>query len=329
MKNKFLLPFLALNLTLGSFLISCKKSSSYIADRGMVWNTIFNITYDGPESLSDSIRRVLDETGNNLSVFDLTSLVSQVNRNDSTPVNRDFIRVYEMSKKINSLSGGMFDPTLSPLITAWGFGPGHEATSDTLRIDSLLSITGLEKTSLRRGILIKENKSIQFNFSAIAKGYGCDRVAEMLKKNGVDNYLVEIGGEITASGKSPRGGDWTISVDRPVFNDTAIVHESQVIIAFTDQGMATSGNYRNFHGKGSERYGHTISPLTGRPVSTDILSATVIAPTAMEADGLATAFMTLGRKKTEELNKSLKLPVLLICADTVWCSPEFDKLILK
>lgn len=305
------------------------RNSNYIKDEGMVWNTQFHITYRGSEQLKDSIRIVLDEVGHNLSVFDQTSLVSQVNHQDSTPVNRDFIQVYKMSEKINRLSGGLFDPTLSPLITAWGFGPGHKATPDTLRIDSLLRIVGIEKTILRGDTIVKGHPDIQFNFSAIAKGYGCDRIAEMFERNGVSDYMIEIGGEIVAAGKSPSNSNWNISIDRPIVSNSDIIHESQVIISFTGMGLATSGNYRNYHGSASERYGHTISPLTGRPVQTDVLSATVLAPSAMEADGLATAFMAMGSEKSKETANQLKLPVLLICSDTVWISPQFDELILK
>lgn len=319
-----LLPLLGVSCVGGG-----SKSDGFIKEEGLVWNTQYHLTYRGSASLGDSVRRVLEEVGHNLSVFDTASLVSCVNRQETTPVNRDFIRVYEMSRKVNVISGGLFDPTLSPLITAWGFGPGHKVSSDTLRIDSLLRIVGIEKTRLQGDTIIKQNQAIQFNFSAIAKGYGCDRVGEMFLRNGVKDFMVEIGGEIVAARKNPSGGDWTISIDKPVISDSEPIHDSQVIIAFTDMGLATSGNYRNYHSNGTERYGHTISPLTGRPIQTDVLSATVLASTAMEADGLATAFMAMGSEKAKEATQRLSIPVMLICADTVWMSPKFEKLIVK
>lgn len=328
MKNIYLLPFIIL-LSLLFSNCKTKNAEEFISEEGMVWNTRFHITFKGEPFLKDSILTILDEVGHSLSVFDSTSLVSKVNRQDSTVVNRDFITVYNMSKKIHELSGGIFDPTLSPLITVWGFGPGHKASSDTLKIDSILAFIGLDKTLLKDSLLIKENKRIEFNFSAIAKGYGCDCIAEMFKRNGVTEFLIEIGGEIVASGKNPHNTDWNISIDRPLISNTDIIHESQVIISFTDMGLATSGNYRNYHGEGASRYGHTISPLTGRPVQTDVLSATVLASTAMEADALATTFMALGSTKSKEISHQLKLPVMLILPDTVWTSPEFEKMIQK
>ncbi len=331
MKNLYLIFvfYLLLLFSCGKKGGQTSRDGQYIFDEGMVWNTQFHITYNGPESLKDSIRKVLDDVGHSLSVFDSTSLVSRANLQDTTKVNEDFIRVYEMSRKINRLSDGAFDPTLSPLITAWGFGPGHKATSDTARIDSLLQIVGIEKTELDGNKLIKKMRQIQFNFSAIAKGYGCDRIADMFKSNGVDNFLIEIGGEIVASGKSPREGNWNISIDRPVYSNSDVIHDSQTVINFTDMGLATSGNYRNYHESPTERYGHTISPLTGRPVQTDVLSATVLASTAMEADGLATAFMAIGSAKAKEIALSREIPVLLICSDTVWASPIFTKIISR
>lgn len=310
-----------------------KKTTSdeYVKAEGMIWNTTWHVTYQGAPELRDSVMAVLERVGKSLNVFDDNSLVSQVNRQDTTPVNDDFIKVYSMSMRINRLTDGAFDPTLSPLITAWGFGKGHRPTGDTLRIDSIMKFVGIEKTRLSMDRLAKQDVRIQFNFSAIAKGYGCDQVGEMLKRNGVDNWLVEIGGEIAAAGESPTHGKWRVSVDKPILQQDSIMHDSQCVIAFTDMGMATSGNYRNFHtGPHGERFGHTISSKTGRPVATDVLSATVIARSAMEADALATSFMAMGSEAVRKLNKSLRLPVMLVLADsTVWASEQFSDLLVQ
>lgn len=305
-----------------------KTPQKFSSSEGLVWNTQYHFTFAGPPSLGDSARVVLADLGHTLSVFDTASLVSQVNRQDSTPINVDFIRVYSMSKRINKMSGGAFDPTLSPLITAWGFGPGHKITPDTAAVDSIMKFVGIRKTRLRNDAIIKDDPRIEFNFSAIAKGYGCDRVAEMMKANGVSDYLIEIGGEIRASGSNPSGEKWRIAIDRPIFEDSTVVHDSQVIIAFSNMGLATSGNYRNYHKEGDRIIGHTISGLTGRPVTTSVLSATVLAATAMEADGLATALMAMPDHEAIALAQKLRLPVMLIQTDTVWTSPEFRKLIL-
>ncbi|MDE6007364.1 MAG: FAD:protein FMN transferase [Muribaculaceae bacterium] len=295
---------------------ACVKS--YRKAEGMVWHTSYHVTYESDRDLSDSILAAFNTVGQSLNVFDSTSLVSKVNNGDSIPVDGHFATVYEMARRVNRISDGAFDPTLGPLIDAWGFGKGHKATADTLRIDSLLNITGIARTKIENGTLIKEDRRISFNFSAIAKGYGCDMVAEMFERNGVSNYLVEIGGEIRCGGKSPSGNKWRVSIDRPIRSDS-IRHDSQCIVEISGCGLATSGNYRNFSTDGAPGTGHTISVTTGRPVVTDILSASVIAPTTMEADALATAMMALRSARAKKLAENLGYPTLLVLADsTVW-----------
>ncbi len=332
MKNRISVVIIALVIALGG----CGRASKtpveeYRQVEGMIWNTVYHVTYKGPEQLEDSILNVLEKVGASLNVFDDNSLVSRVNRQDSTSVDTDFIKVYTASVRINKLTGGAFDPTLSPLITAWGFGKGHRPTADTARIDSIMKFVGIGKTRLGMDAIIKEDSRIQFNFSAIAKGYGCDCVGEMLSRNGVADWLVEIGGEIAARGKSPSDCDWQVSVDKPETQKDTVMHNSQCVIAFTGMGMATSGNYRNFHTDSQGRnFGHTISATTGRPVATDVISATVLARTSMEADALATSFMSMGSSKSIPLINKLRLPAMLIFSDnTVWMSGRFRNMIVK
>lgn len=305
----------------------CGCNEEYRKAEGMVWNTTFHVTYRNSHDLTDSIYSTLSEVGSSLNVFDDSSLISKANKRDTTIINDDFKRVYDMSVEINRESGGAFDPTLGPLIDAWGFGRGHHATSDTLQIDSLLGITGIARTRIEGNILIKQNPHIRFNFSAIAKGYGCDRIAEMLERNGSTDFIVEIGGEIRCSGKNPTEEKWRVSIDKPIVTDS-IRHDSQCVISVTDAGIATSGNYRNFHKNGNAVYGHTISSSTGRPIQTDVVSVTVVSSTAMEADALATAMMAMGSNKSMALAKQRKIPVLLILANgDTWQSEEFAGLV--
>lgn len=327
----------AVAVTASLFLSACtgkggggSTDSGFTKAEGMIWNTTYHITYRGPEALEDSIMIVLQRVGDALNVFDEQSLVSRVNREDSTAVGPDFISVYEMARRVNAISGGAFDPTLGPLITAWGFGKGHKATADTLRIDSIMEFVGITKTALRGNMLVKDDRRINFNFSAIAKGYGCDCVAEMLERNGVKDYLVEIGGEIVAKGKSPSGEKWCVSIDRPELGAAPDAGDAEAIIEFSGMGLATSGNYRNYHEENGRIFGHTISARTGRPSQTDVLSASVLATSAMEADALATACMALGARPARQLCDSLRLPAMLVLADsTIWMSEPFKKLIVE
>ena len=315
------IPFLCLILAV---LTGCGRPAPARLMQGMIWNTTFKITYLSEHNLNDSVMTALNEVGRSLSVFDTASLVSRVNRAErAIAVDSAFCVVWRESMAAHQASSGRFDPTLSPLITAWGFGPGHYPTADTLRLDSLLRMVGLTKSHLHGDTLYKDVPSLQFNFSALAKGFGCDQAAEVLKRNGVKDFLVEIGGEITAAGNSPGGTDWRVSVDKPVTSDE-ITHSSQLVINLPAPcGMATSGNYRNFHTTTSgSRFGHTIDPVSGRPCVTDILSATVIAPTCVQADALATACMTMASQSAMAMADSLSRPVMLVLADSSVCMNE-------
>lgn len=314
----------SLLLFTAGLLFSGCETHKFRHEEGIAWNTLYHITYESGCDLNDSILKVLDDIDNSLSPFNQNSTVSAINSNKSQSTDSHFNFVYSKSRQINEKTGGAFDPTLAPLIRAWGFGQGHEISSDTLRLDSLLNFVGINKTELKDNQLLKSDPRIEFNFSALAKGYGVDCIAEMLARNGVENYLVEVGGEIRAKGHNQDGKDWTIGIDRP--DENAKTGETVISIKITDGAIATSGNYRNYHETAGGRVGHTISATSGRPVLTDIISATVIAPTCMDADALATSCMALGSEKALTLCDDLKVGVLLIKRDfSVMTNSYFNK----
>lgn len=307
--------------------IACSRPV-YRNAQGMVWNTTYNITYEADADLSDSVIAELKRVERSVSAFDPGSVVSLINRNESDVTDTLFRQVYNTAVEVNRLSGGAFDPTLAPLINAWGFGYEKTETPDSAKIRDILRYIGIEKTSLLQGRLYKQDKRIQFNFSAIAKGFGCDRVATMFDRLGVDNYMVEIGGEIRMSGKNPKGEKWNISIDKPIFSADSEIHESQTVLPLTDCGMATSGNYRNFNEIDGKRVVHTIDRFTGYPALNELLSVTVIVPASktvtapcMLADAFATACMSMGGEKAKAMIESQGLAALFILADgTIWQS---------
>lgn len=285
-----------------SALSSCINNKSWQKSQGMIWNTVWHVTYYGD---SDALAAAIDSlksVENSLSIFDDNSLISYINKNDCGPVDRHISNVYEMSKTVNHISHGLFDPTLSPLIEAWGFGENHVPTADTALVKTLLSSVGIDKTWIESGVLYKSTPQMAFNFSAVAKGYGVDVAAQTLTDNGCSDLMFEIGGEIVCRGHNPEGKKWKILIETPdeeylkeVFkNEDKPSFPDRLIVELCDEALATSGNYRNFHSEAGQTFGHTISAKTGFPVKTDILSASVIAPTCMEADALATACMVMG-----------------------------------
>lgn len=296
-----LFQLLAMLILTASF-AGCINNKTWQKSQGMIWNTVWHVTYYGDSSAISAAIDSLKSVEHSLSIFDDNSLISYINNNESGPVDRHLINVYEISKRVNHDSHGLFDPTLSPLIEAWGFGENHEPIADTALVASLLPSVGIDMTKIENGILYKSTPQMAFNFSAVAKGYGVDVAAQALADKGCKDLMFEIGGEIVCKGHNPEGKKWRILIETPdeeylkeVFkNEDKPSFPDRLIVELCDEALATSGNYRNFHSESRHTFGHTISAKTGYPVKTDILSASVIAPTCMEADALATACMVMG-----------------------------------
>ena len=304
--------------------VSCTHEKEYRYEEGIAWNTAYHITYESDNDLSDSILYILKEIDYSISPFNPESVISKINDNRSNITDRHFEIVYDVSRKINHQTGGVFDPTLAPLIRAWGFGQGHKVSAiDTLRIDSLLKLVGINKTNLKNGRLIKSNPEIEFNFSALAKGYGVDCIADMLERNGSNNYLVEVGGEIRASGVNPKRKKWGIGIDRP--EENASLGETVYTLYIGSGAIATSGNYRNLQQGKDTHFGHTISPFTGKPIQTDVISATIISDNCMEADALATSCMVIGSRKALDLCNQYNVGLMLIKSDMTVITNEIFK----
>ena len=263
-----------------------------------------------------------------LSPFNEKSVITHVNKNEAVTLDDHFITVFRLSSEIYKDTEGAFDITVAPLVNAWGFGFKNGITPDCHAIDSLMQFVGFDKVKLQDGKIIKTDDRLMLDCSAIAKGYGVDVVARLLKSKGIDNYMVEIGGEIVASGENPKGAPWRIGVSKPDDDSVSVSNEIQGIINISNRAMATSGNYRNFYYKGGKKYAHTIDPKTGCPVQHSILSATVVSDECAKADAYATAFMVMGLDKAKAvLARHKDMMAYFIYSDDkgnnkVWYSPS-------
>ena len=305
----------------------------WINNSGITWNTEYNIKYCHHTNLSDSIISVLREVELSVSPFNKKSRITAINENRSDTLDGYLSRLYDKSVEINRESGGAFDPTVSPLVNLWGFGYEKTGKANRQAVDSILMFVGIDKTRKEGIRIVKSDGRTTFNFSAIAKGMGCDEVGKMLERNGVTDYIVEIGGEITAKGHNPKGQKWRISIDKPINANDTVIHHSAGIVEITNCGIATSGNYRNYHtDSAGNKVAHTINPRTGMPEQSDVLSATVIAPDCMTADAYATTFMVLGLEKSKKLlDKHPEISAMLITSDNgnsfkIWESDNFPKM---
>ena len=276
-KKKLLwqVPFL-LFLIIGTVVI-LKKQPPFRTNEGMVFGTIYKITYQHDDDLQEDIKQALMEVDNSLSPYNPNSIITRINHNEDTTLNAHFTHVYGLAQQISAETEGAFDITVAPLVNAWGFGFKHSIDIAPNVIDSLRQFVGYQKTRLEGGKIVKDDERLMLDCSAIAKGYGVDVVARTLDQKGVKHYMVDIGGEVVLKGKSPRMKDWRIGINKPIEDSLSVNQELQTILEISDIGMATSGNYRKFYYKDGKRYAHTIDPRLGTPVQHNILSATVLA----------------------------------------------------
>ena len=282
---------------------------------GLVFGTSYSIQYFSDQNTDfqkgiDSLFYVINKS---MSTYQDNSDISKLNRNESNIIDKHFQKVFDTSKDIYSKTEGAFDPTIGILVNAWDFGPeGNIIKLDSLKIDSLMVSVGLDKVQKEDNRIIKEHPNTFLDFNAIAKGYGVDVISEFLEHQNIENYIVEIGGEIRTKGiNKEKNKPWKVGVEMPHFDGTQSIIRA---ISVTDEAMATSGTYRKFKiDANGNRYSHIIDTKTGYPSKTNLLSISVIASNCMTADAYATAFKAMGIEKVKEfLENHKELKVFLI-----------------
>lgn len=311
------------------------KEAQYSEVVGEKFSTIYSITYNSPVDLSDSINLILDSMNSTFSPFQENTILSSINRNDTTVLCNEWLRdVITLSKQVFEATNGTFDPTISPLINSWGFGFEEQKYLSDKDIEELKKLVGMDKITLTAdGKVIKENSETTLNFSAVAKGYIVDVVADFIESKGVDDYLVNIGGEIACKGENPYGESWSIGIDKP--EESNLGGDLYSILALSDKSLATSGNYRNFKVYDERKVWHIIDPRTGFPTQARVLSATVIADKCAKADAYATALMVLGAEEGMPIVEAdSTIEAMLICKGdtseyTLYYSSGFKKYIKR
>ena len=310
------------------------KSKRYFTNEGVVWTTEYHITYEATRDLNDSIQLILGNLDMSVSPYNRASLITAINENHSSCVDAYLKRLINASAEVHRNSGGAFDPTVMPLVNAWGFGYKNGCLPTRAQIDSILQFVGMDKVTLRGDTLVKADPRVMLDFSSIAKGMACDEIGRMLARNGADNWLVEIGGEVMASGVNKRGQPWVVSVDMPNDDQNEVSHESALTLSLDSGAVATSGNYRKWRDEGGKKLSHIINPHTGDCQTGTLLSVTVTAPDCMTADAWATACMVMGEHEVKRLMQDHDdLGVMTISADTtsgnliVWSNATFSALI--
>ena len=314
------------------FIFSCENekqdtTSNYLMVSGETMGTTYHITYkdDLKRNLKADFDKLLVIINNGVSTYikdsDI-SLFNQAKALEEIPVGIHFLNNLIASKEIFEKTTGYYDPTVMPLVNYWGFGYTDKKLVlqiDSLTVDSIQQFVGFEKINStfeylfeegdkvaqkKYGTISKSVSNVQLDFSAIAKGYAVDIISDFLKDKKINNYLVEIGGELRCKGKNPRGKIWTTAINTPKINSKLTDYEA--IVQIDNKAIASSGNYRNFHEVNGEWYGHEINPKTGFPEKSNLLSVSVLAKNCILADAYATAFMVMGLDKAKELTNQLE-----------------------
>ena len=286
-------------------LSACGKPQQYYEEQGSIFHTRYSIKYKASESLAGKIEQELLSFDASMNPFNPSSVIAKVNNNEPVKVDKWFTAVFNRAMAVSAATGGVFDITCAPMVNLWGFGAGKADEVSQAKIDSIKAFVGYEKVRIKDGKIEKDDPRLTLNCSAIAKGYACDVIASLLQRNGVENYMVEIGGEVAMKGVNPKGKCWRIGINKPIDDPQSTISEIQEVVSICDGAMATSGNYRNFHVKDGKKYGHTIDPRTGAPTEGSLLSVTIVAKDCMTADAYATALLVWGKEEVERLVPTL------------------------
>lgn len=285
---------------------ACTDHGQYYEDSGTVFHTLYHIKYQAPELLTTKIEAELQQFNLSLNPFNPNSIIARVNRNDSVEVDEWFTEVFHKAQEVSGKTEGLFDITCAPLVNLWGFGFSKMDSVTPQMIDSIQSIVGYKKVHLVGKTVVKDDSRLLLDCSAIAKGYASDVIARLLEREGVENYMVEIGGEVAMKGVNSQGECWRVGINKPEDDSTGVLNDVEEIVQLGKKGgIATSGNYRNYYVKDGKKYAHTIDLRTGYPAEQNILSATIVADDCMTADAYATAFMAMGLDKARQVAASV------------------------
>lgn len=301
-----------------SFLLSACVSTTqpsakkYVSDNGRVFGTFYQIKYaSNGKDVKTEYLAALAAVDTALSTFNKQSTITRVNLSSDSVFLTDkdslFIKVYNKACEISSITNGAFDITVAPLVNAYGFGFDPDRSTPDSVLAELRNYVGWKKVSLSpSGYIKKENPNIKLDASAIAKGFGSDVVARVLRQNGINDFMVEVGGEVVCSGVNDKGKVWSIGINKPI-EDSTMQHtnEWQRVVQLDGKALATSGNYLQYYYKNGTKYAHTIDPCSGKPVNHTLLSSSIIADDCMTADALATACMVIGVDSALSLIESL------------------------
>ena len=321
------------------FVSACtgKKELKLYKFSGATQGTYYAITYcaDNNENLQPAVDSLLKQFDRSVSAYLPASIISRLNNNDTTvTADQIYEMVFKKSMEVSEATDGAFDITVGPLVNAWGFGFSKKAKVDRALVDSLLPLVGYRNVKLSKGKLIKTDPRIRVDFDAIAQGYTSDWLAHFFETKGIQNYLIDVGGEVLGRGLKPDGQIWSVAIEMPSKNSDD-ERKIQTILSLKDKAISTSGSYRKYYEENGTRYSHTIDPSNGYPVKHSLLSVSVLAVDCITADAYATAFMVMGLEKSKAfLANHPEIQAYFISDDhhggfSIYYTPGFEQLLKK
>ncbi len=289
-----------------------------ISVEGEAQGTFYHITYYDSKNrnFQPEIDRLLRDFDLSVSTYIPNSIISRINSNEKNiKVDKYFIRCFNKAKEVWKSTNGAFDPTVYPLVNAWGFGPGKKQKIEKIKIDSMLQFVGFDLIQLKGKTVIKKDRRVALDFNAFAQGYSVDVVSQFLKLKKITSFIVEIGGEVYANGKHPNGTFWSVGIEKPIDNKED-VNPLKAVVKLQNLAVATSGNYRRFVIEDGIKYAHHLDPKTGYPTKNNLLSASIFSKECITSDATATGVLVLGLEKAKVfLSQHPEIEAYLIYSD--------------
>jgi len=335
-RASFLFVFSLLSMAALVVVGGCSEKPEELVFNGMTMGTSYQVKVIADDNsasiqnLDEQIKNRLDALNQIFSTYIETSELMQFNQGETEQpqaISEDMQFVMSIAQEIYDLTDGAFDPTVAPLVNLWGFGPKEsgDIIPQPEQIQYARSLIGLNYLVLKKKTKeAQRERDIKLDFSAIAKGYAVDAVADLLESSGIEHYLVEVGGELRAGGHKLNGDLWRIAIEKPSI-DQSLSQGVQQVLSLQDVAVATSGDYRNYFEKNGKRYSHTIDPRTGYPVDHGLASVTVIEKTAIRADALATAMMVMGPEDSLMLAEEYNIPVYILVEEADGFKVQYSK----
>lgn len=306
---------------------------------GTFWRiSLAGVAPERKASLQKAVQQQLDEDDRQLSTWKNDSVLSRFNQyrgSDPQPVSENMADIVSLSLRIGRKTAGAMDITVGPLVNLWGFGPDKQPVKEPTQaqIDAAKALTGLQHLRVIQkeegAYLQKDLPGLYVDLSTVGEGFATDHLARLMEKEGINSYLVSVGGAVLTRGQNAQGQPWKVAIQKPTDRENAV----QAVVDLQGHGISTSGSYRNYYELNGKRISHVIDPTTGRPIQHKLVSATVIATTALEADGWDTGLMVLGEEKAKALALRENLAVYLIEKQgegfSSWMSPQFKAFIVQ